>query len=219
MRKLVFTLAAMLAGCTNLLAADVIVKMNATSPTMTFVDKATGEAIPTGEAESQTKWAFGERKAQGLYGTQCFIHLECVKQTFFSHFQEANASALYSYTGVGRCCVALPVSQTRDAEYAGAVFWSAYACTSCVDLHYSGAQRAACVFEQPQPCRIARCFAKRYASSSETVTTQKYGTHRNTTSIWRPRALTIWLIRLWNSASDGRVQSLFGYAFRNRRYA
>ena len=54
MRKLVFTLAAMLAGCTNLLAADVIVKMNATSPTMTFVDKATGEAIPTGEAESQT---------------------------------------------------------------------------------------------------------------------------------------------------------------------
>ena len=54
MRKLFFTLAAMLAGCTNLLAADVIVKMNATSPTMTFVDKATGEAIPTGEAESQT---------------------------------------------------------------------------------------------------------------------------------------------------------------------
>ena len=54
MKKLFLSLAAMMLCCMSVRPADVIVKMNSTSPWMSLVDKATGNTVAVGEAENQT---------------------------------------------------------------------------------------------------------------------------------------------------------------------
>ena len=50
MKKLVLSLAAMMLCCMSVRPANVIVKMNATSPWMSLVDKATGDTVAVGDA-------------------------------------------------------------------------------------------------------------------------------------------------------------------------
>ena len=56
MKKLVLCLAAMIACCMSIQAANVkvSVKMNSTSPWMSLVDKATGDAVSVGDIDGQT---------------------------------------------------------------------------------------------------------------------------------------------------------------------
>ena len=54
MKKLLLSLAAVLACCMSIQSANVIVKMNSTSPWMNLVDKATGDTIDVGEAVNKT---------------------------------------------------------------------------------------------------------------------------------------------------------------------
>lgn len=54
MKKLILSLAAMIACCMSVQSANVIVKMNSTSPTMSLVDKATGNTVNVGEAVDKT---------------------------------------------------------------------------------------------------------------------------------------------------------------------
>ena len=55
MKKLVLCLAAMIACCMSIQAANVnvTVKMNSTSPWMSLVDKATGDAVSVGDVDNQ----------------------------------------------------------------------------------------------------------------------------------------------------------------------
>ena len=50
MKKLVLSLAALILCCISIQSANVIVKMNATSPWMSLVDKATGDTVAVGDA-------------------------------------------------------------------------------------------------------------------------------------------------------------------------
>lgn len=53
MKKLFLSMAAVVVCCLCMQSANVTVKMNTTSPWMTLVDKATGDTVSTGEAESK----------------------------------------------------------------------------------------------------------------------------------------------------------------------
>ena len=54
MKKLLLSLAAVITCCMSIQSANVIVKMNSTSPWMNLVDKATGDTIDVGEAVNKT---------------------------------------------------------------------------------------------------------------------------------------------------------------------
>ena len=56
MKKLFFSLAALIICCTGIQAANVkvTVKMNSTSPWMSLVDKVTQDTVAVGDADSQT---------------------------------------------------------------------------------------------------------------------------------------------------------------------
>lgn len=54
MKKLILSLVAMITCCMSMQSANVIVKMNSTSPWMNLVDKATGDTIDVGEAVNKT---------------------------------------------------------------------------------------------------------------------------------------------------------------------
>ena len=54
MKKLLLSLAAVITCCMSIQSANVIVKMNSTSPWMNLVDKATGDTIDVGGAVNKT---------------------------------------------------------------------------------------------------------------------------------------------------------------------
>ena len=54
MKKLLLSAAATIVCCMSMQSADVIVKMNSTSPWMSIVDKATGSPVDVGEPDGQT---------------------------------------------------------------------------------------------------------------------------------------------------------------------
>ena len=54
MKKLILSLVTMIVCCMSIQATNVIVKMNATSPWMTLVNKSTGNTVEVGEAVSRT---------------------------------------------------------------------------------------------------------------------------------------------------------------------
>ncbi|MBR4845999.1 MAG: hypothetical protein IKU98_06225, partial [Bacteroidaceae bacterium] len=69
MKKFLLSLAATIVGCINMQSADVIVKMNSTSPSMSVVEKATGNPVNVGEPDGQT---YTFNVPQGVYVLTAF---------------------------------------------------------------------------------------------------------------------------------------------------